>query len=188
MDRRKALRNLGILTGGIVLLPSCDFSKEKVSLVLNKLKITTSQENLMKEMVATMLPDGEIPGAEKLMVDDFVWIMVDDCLETDAQESYLKGLLNFDKDIKKLAGKAFLSLVEEDRINALGLIEASKENASENISKDLINFVEITKNFAILGYMQSEYIMTEIMPYSLVPGTYGTCESIDNSKRINVNA
>ncbi len=30
--------------------------------------------------------------------------------------------------------------------------------------------------------------MTDIMPYSLVPGTYGACESIDNSKRINVNA
>lgn len=188
MDRRKAIRNLGILTGGIVLMPSCDFSKEKVSLVLNKLKITSSQESLMKELVATILPDSDIPGADKLMVHDFVWIMVDDCLEADKQESYLKGLTNFDRDLKKLAGKTFLSLAEEDRVNALGLIEASKEKASENISKDLINFVKITKGFAILGYMQSEYIMTEIMPYTLVPGTYGTCESIDNSKRINVNA
>ncbi len=188
MDRRKALRNLGILTGGIVLLPSCNFSKEKVSLVLNKLKITTSQENLMKELLATILPDGEIPGAEKLMVHDFVWIMVDDCLEAAQQDSYLKGLTNFDTDIKKLEGETFLSLVEEDRVNVLGLIEVSKEKSLENISKDLINFVEITKYFAILGYMQSEYIMTEIMPYSLVPGAYGACESIDNSKRLNVNA
>ncbi len=188
MNRRKALKNLGILSGGIVLLPSCDFSKEKVSLVLNKLKITSSQENLMKELVATMLPDGKIPGAGKLMVHDFVWIMVDDCLEAAEQDSYLKGLANFDTDINKLEGEAFLSLVEEDRLNVLGLIEASTEKSLDNISKDLINFVEITKYFAILGYMQSEYIMTEIMPYSLVPGTYGACESIDNSKRINVNA
>jgi len=164
MNRRKALKNLGILSGGIVLLSSCDFSKEKVSLVLNKLNITSSQENLMKELVATIIPDGEISGAEKLMVHDFVWIMVDDCLESAEQESYLKGLTNFDTNIKKLEGKTFLSLVEKDRINALGLIEASKEKASENVNEDLINFVKITKNFAILGYMQSEYIMTEIMP------------------------
>ena len=188
MNRRKALKILGILSGGIVLLSSCDFSKEKVSLVLNKLNITSSQENLMKELVATIIPDGEISGAEKLMVHDFVWIMVDDCLEADQQDSYLKGLENFDTDIKKLEGKTFLSLVEEDRVNVLGLIEASKEKSLDNISKDLINFVEISKYFAILGYMQSEYIMTDIMPYSLVPGTYGACESIDNSKRINVNA
>ena len=188
MDRRKALKNLGILSGGIVLLPSCDFSKEKVTLVLNKLKITSSQESLMKELVATILPDGEIPGAEKLLVHDFVWIMVDDCLKAVEQESYLKGLTNFDTDIKNLVGKTFISLVDEDRVNALGLIQASKEKASENVNEDLIRFVEITKYFAILGYMQSAYIMTEIMPYNLVPATYGPCETIDNSKRINVNA
>jgi len=188
MNRRKALKNLGILSGGIVLLSSCDFSKEKVSLVLNKLKITSSQENLMKALVTTIIPDGEISGAEKLMVHDFVWIMVDDCLEADEQDSFLKGLINFDADIKKLSGKTFISLIEEDRVNTLGLIEASREKASENVNEDLIKFVEITKYFAILGYMQSEYIMTDIMPYSLVPGTYGACESIDNSKRININA
>jgi len=188
MNRRKALKNLGILSGGIVLLSSCDFSKEKISLVLNKLNITSSQENLMKELVATIIPDGEISGAEKLMVHDFVWIMVDDCLEAVEQESYLKGLTNFDTDIKKLSGKTFISLIEEDRVNTLVRIEASKEKASENINEDLFKFVEITKYLAILGYMQSEYIMTDIMPYSLVPSTYGACESIDNSKRINVNA
>ena len=44
MDRRKALLNLGILTGGMVLLPSCDFTEEQVSLSLNKLRITASEE------------------------------------------------------------------------------------------------------------------------------------------------
>jgi len=188
MDRRKALRNLGILTSGIVLLPSCDFSNEKVSLVLNKLSITTSQEELMKELVATMLPEGEISGAGSLMVQDFVWIMVDDCLEPALQESYLIGLSNFKKDFKNIEGKSFLSLEPVKRAKALGLIEASKENTSENINKDFLNFVKITKEFAILGYMQSEYIMTEIMPYPLIPGTYGTCETIDSTKRININA
>lgn len=188
MDRRKAMKNLGILTGGIVLLPSCDFSEEKVSLVLNKLKITTSKENLMKELVATILPESEIPGARMLMVHDFVWIMVDDCLEASEQESYLKGLANFDRDINKLAGKTFLSLSQEDRIKALNLIEESKGKTSENISNELLSFVEITKKFAILGYLQSEYVMTEVMPYRLIPGIYGPCETIDKTKRVNVNA
>lgn len=188
MNRRKALKNLGILSGGMILLPSCDFSEEKVSLSLNKLRITTNQENLMKELVATMIPEGEIPGAGKLMVHDFVWIMADDCLAAPIQEAYLRGLSNFEKDTKKLAGKSFLSLTQQDRIKTLELIQDAKENASEQVSTDLLTFVEYTKRFAILGYMQSEYMMTEIMPYSLVPGSFGTCETIDNSKRVNVNA
>lgn len=188
MDRRKALRNLGILTSGIVLLPSCDFSREKVSLVLNKLSITTSQEELMKELVATILPEGEISGAGSLMVQDFVWIMVDDCLDPALQESYLTGLSNFKKDFKNVEGKSFDSLDMDKRAKVLGLIEASKENAAEKINEDFLSFIEITKEFAILGYMQSEYMMTEIMPYPLIPGTYGTCETIDPNKRININA
>lgn len=188
MDRRKALRNLGILTSGMVLLPSCDFSEEKISLVLNKLSITASQEELMKELVATILPEGEIPGARTLLVHDFVWVMVDDCLEMTIQESYLKGLSNFEADFKELEGKSFLSSTQEDRVNALASIVSSKENASEKINTDLISFIEITKRFAVLGYMQSEYMMTEVMPYPLIPGTFGTCETIDNDKRININA
>lgn len=188
MDRRKALRNLGILTSGIVLLPSCDFSEEKISLVLNKLSITTSQEELMKELVATILPEGEIAGAGTLMVHDFVWIMVDDCLEPALQESYLKGLSGFNKDFKNVDGKSFLSSNQEDRVNTLNLIETSKENTTEKTNEDFLNFIDITKRFAILGYMQSEYMMTDIMPYRLIPGTYGPCETIDNTKRVNVNA
>lgn len=188
MDRRKALRNLGILTSGIVLLPSCDFSEEKISLVLNKLSITTSQEELMKELVATMLPEGEISGAGSLMVHDFVWIMVDDCLEPALQESFLKGLSNFKKTFKNIEGEKFLSLNMGDRAKALGLIVASEENSSEKINEDFLNFIDITKRFAVLGYMQSEYIMTKIMPYPLIPGTYGPCETIDTNQRININA
>jgi hypothetical protein len=188
MNRRKALKNLGILSGGMILLPSCDFSEEKVSLTLNKLRITKSQENLMKELVAAMIPDGDIPGAGKLMVHDFVWIMVDDCLEVPVQEAYLRGLSNFEKDTKKLAGRTFISLTQKDRVKTLSQIQEAKEKSSEQVSADLLTFVEHTKRFAIFGYMQSEYIMTEIMPYSLVPGSFGTCETIDNSKRINVNA
>jgi hypothetical protein len=188
MNRRNALRNIGILTGGIVLLPSCNFSEEKVSLVLNKLKITDSQEELMRELVDTILPEGEIPGGKTLKVHDFVWIMADDCLEPAIQESYLQGLSNFETNFKKLEGKTFLSSTQENRVKILELIESSRENASEKINGDLINFVEITKKFTILGYMQSEYMMTEIMPYTLIPGTYGTCETIDTNKRININA
>lgn len=188
MDRRKALRDLGILTSGIVLLPSCNFSEEKISLALNKLSITGSQEELMKELVTTMLPEGEILGASSLKVHDFVWIMVDDCLEKTPQGSYLKGLTDFKKVFKDLQGENFLSLNQEKRVVALDSIEASIENNSANIDKNFLNFLQITKEFAILGFMQSEYMMTEIMPYSLVPGTYGTCVTIEKDERININA
>lgn len=187
MDRRKALKNLGILTGGVVLFPSCDFSEEKVSLALNKLSITESQETLMKELVDCIIPEGDIPGAVSLKVHDFVWVMVDDCLDEASQKSYLIGLNNFDNNIKNRSGKRFAKLKPEERMSTLSGILEKADDTLESVDKDLVNFIQTTKNFSSLGYMRSEYIMTEVMPYTLIPGTYGPCETVDNSKRININ-
>lgn len=187
MNRRIALRNLGILTGGMVLLPSCDFSKEKASLILNKLEILPSEETLVKELIDAMIPEGKIPGAKALGVDIFVWIMVDDCLTDDDQEMYLKGMKIFDVHSNKVANNSFSALNQKEREELLTEILAIDSNEANDSDKALNLFVNITKYFTSYGYMQSEYIMTEVMPYTLVPGTYGSCETIDNSKRINVN-
>lgn len=187
MDRRKALRNLGILTGGVVLFPSCDFTEEKVSLALNTLRITESQETLMKELVGCIIPEGDIPGAVSLKVHDFVWVMVDDCMDEPSKESYLIGLNNFDNSIKNISGKRFAKLKPEERIKTLSGILEKADDTMGSFDKDLINFIQTSKNFTTLGYMRSEYIMTEVMPYTLIPGTYGPCETVDNSKRININ-
>ncbi len=182
MDRRKALVNLGILTGGMVLLPSCEFSKEKISFALNNLQVTESQESLLKDIVSFLIPEGDLPGAGSLNVHDFVWVMVDDCMASDKQATYLQGLNDFEGQIKKVAGKTFKSQNNKERIQAF---KSLTEETSEN--EPVKAFINTTKQFTMLGYMRSEYIMTKVMPYSLVPGTYGPCEIVDNSKRINLN-
>jgi hypothetical protein len=96
-------------------------------------------------------------------------------------------MTKFNKRCKALTGQSFLRSNQQDRVKALQSIVNIELSPSDQESSDVLNFVEITKSFTILGYMKSEYIMTEVMPYSLVPGSYGTCETIDNSKRINVN-
>ena len=187
MDRRKALVNLGILTGGMVLLPSCEFSKEKISFALNNLQVTQTQESLLKDIVSALIPEGDLAGAGSLNVHDFVWVMVDDCMDKEKQTAYIRGLNDFDAQIKKLTGKTFASLDSDKRVQAFNDIVEESKDASAKSKDDVHVFFNTTKQFTIMGYMRSEYIMTEVMPYSLVPTKYGTCETIDNTKRINVN-
>lgn len=187
MDRRKALMNLGILTGGIMLLPSCEFSKEKISFALNNLKVTENQQLLLQEIVESMIPEGTIPGAGSLKVDDFVWVMVDDCFDPLQQTSFLNGLDQFNEHIKEIYGKSFSALNTEQRMQSFHNILKERDDKSSVINDDVKYFLKEAKNLTILGYSNSEYIMTEVMPYSLVPTKYGTCETIDTSKRINVN-
>jgi len=72
-------------------------------------------------------------------------------------------------------------------MNTLSGILEKADTKAESVDQDQDNFIQTSKNFTSLGYMRSEYIMTEVMPYTLVPGTYGPCETVDNSKRININ-
>jgi len=191
MNRRKALKNLGILTGGMILLPSCDFSEEKVTLILNKLQITAKQEDLVKEIVTTIIPEGEIPGANALEVHNFVWVMVDDCLPKEKQDSFMNGLKLFDKKAKVISGNSFIKLSENKRITVLkDLLKVNLEKddqGKKSNMEDIQSFLKTTKYYTGWGFLQSKYVMTEIMPYPLVPGTYGTCETIETNKRININ-
>ena len=191
MNRRKALKNLGLITGGIFLLPSCDFSNEKVSIILNKLQITIEEEKLLQEIVASLIPEGEIPGARSLEVHNFVWVMIDDVLSEKKQRSLMNGLRSFDNKVKEVSGNSFIDLSENDRLAILkDILDGNiKEDKPENKKdlKDIRNFVKTTKYYTIWGYMQSEYIMTEIMPYQLIPGSYGSCEIIETNKRVNIN-
>ena len=178
---------MGILTGGMVLLPSCEFSKEQISLALNNLQVTETQESLLKVIVSTLIPEGDLPGAGSLQVHDFVWVMVDDCMDKEKQDTYLRGLNAFDPQLKKMTGKTFASLSTQERLEAFNSITEDQSDGSGTTNDDVKTFFNSTKGLTIFGYMRSEYIMTQVMPYSLVPTKYGTCETIDNTKRINMN-
>lgn len=183
MQRRNAIKKIGLVTGGIFLFPSCNFSEEKSAQVIKEFQIDQGQEALLKDFISTVIPNGEIPGAQDLKVENFVWIMLKDTYDRESQLSYLKGLTDFERTVQKENAKSFHALSNKEKLNALYKLDAEiqKEGSSE-----LGFFLEVSKNLAIQGYLQSHYIMTEIMPYQLVPGGHGNCEEISKDKRINL--
>lgn len=193
MNRRKALKNIGLLTGGIVLFPACDLSKENVSRVMNKLKVTETEEALLANLADTMIPESEIPGALALNVSDFVWVMVDDCLDPELQGSFMTGLGQFKKRFREISGSDFDSSEQSEKVRGLNAMVQKDPQGDDAVDgndsiDDVTNFVEITKWFAIQGYTQSRYVMTEVMPYALIPGKFPQCRTIEPNEKININA
>jgi hypothetical protein len=195
MNRRDILKNLSLITGGALILPSCDFFAEKVAIAMNNLNITAKQEELLAELVGVIIPDGNIPGAKQLNVQDFVWVMVDDCLEIPDQKRFLTGLDQFVSYSRKSAGRTFSKLSLEKKTRLLQEILATPSNeainntgpAEKNMA-DVHFCIRNIKRFTVQGYLQSKYVMTEIMPYSLIPGSYESCKQIDKSKPVNIYA
>ena len=186
MHRRKALKNLGLLSGGLMLFPSCDFSKENVSKVMNNLQVSETQESLLKSLVETLIPKTDTPGSLDLNLHEFVWVMVDDCLPKNERDSFMNGLSSFESTYKKFSGNSFQGSEQEQR--ALIMSQMADEKSNEELPEEVIRFIEISKSYAVLGFMRSEYLMTEVMPYSLVPGKYPACRTVDPNGKINIYA
>jgi len=48
-------------------------------------------------------------------------------------------------------------------------------------------FLNTTKRFTLQGYLSSQYFMTEVMPYNMVPGGFQGERLIDPTEKININ-
>ncbi|MBL7698555.1 MAG: gluconate 2-dehydrogenase subunit 3 family protein, partial [Chitinophagaceae bacterium] len=103
MKRRSLVRNLVIVAGGLVLLPSCSGDTSKASIQLNNLDIDAGTEELLAQIVETLIPETDTPGARALNIHLFVLKMLDDCYEKDDQQKFLAGL----SDLEILAKKQF---------------------------------------------------------------------------------
>ncbi|OIQ37190.1 MAG: hypothetical protein BM563_09070 [Bacteroidetes bacterium MedPE-SWsnd-G1] len=179
MNRRNALKNLGLFTGGVLLFPSCDFSDEKVGIILNKLKINAKQESLLTSIVDTIIPEDNTPGGISAKCHNFVWACIDDCTSPEDQKKFIEGLNEFNT-------KTNDSFDQKNMEERTKIVDSSFSDENKNIQ----NFLNSVKGLSVWCYTKSEHFLTVEMPYKLVPGagTYNTCKTIDPNQKINSNA
>jgi hypothetical protein len=97
MKRRIALKQLGLITAGAMILPTCVKEVREVSIALKNIALTGDQETLLAEFVGTIVPKTDIPGASELKVHEFVLRMVDDCHDKEVGNSLSLVYLNWMK-------------------------------------------------------------------------------------------
>lgn len=189
MNRRIALRHLALISGGLVLIPSCDFSSDDILAAYQNLKITASQKNLLGVISDTIIPAGEIKGALNLEVPDFILVMANDCFTKENQDKFTAGLTAFPAYVEKTSGKKFdaLSTKEKEELILSGTKLQADESPEGKERANISYFLNSTKRLTIQGYMASEYIQTEIIPYSLIPGEYNGAVLITDLQKPRIN-
>lgn len=179
MERREALKALAVLTGGAVLVPSCNFLKEDILAAYNNLQVTSSLQQLLAVVADSIIPAGTIKGAADISVQDFILVMINDCFETSEQAAFMQGLAAFNDYSKNTGGKSFASLDQPEREKVLltGLKTEKKEMREEvgttlTTDQAVLKFLQMTKRLTVQGFLMSQYIMTEVKPYQMLPGDY----------------
>ncbi|MGV3763186.1 gluconate 2-dehydrogenase subunit 3 family protein [Parapedobacter sp.] len=164
MDRRASIRTLLYIAGGTLVLPACFRPSGRASIELTNLKVSEDDEALLELVVETLVPATDTPGGRELLLHLFVLKMVDDCHGPEDQQSFTEGLTAFRGWTEKSLGVPFANALQEARESLLKRIE----EADDAVGK----FFAILKRRAIQGYMNSKYVMTNLVKYELVPGRY----------------
>ncbi len=184
MNRRTVIKNLALVVGGAVLLPSC-LRKDGTSYVqLKHIALDSDQQQLIADVADTIIPKTTTPGAKDLNLPAFVLKMIDDCYGKKDQEAFLKGLSAFNDLVKSKYNKAFADLDAKEREAVLtGIENANKPKAGATPARrfkpqkaanadPVLAFYWTVKQQTIFGYTTSQYFMTKQIFYDMIPGRY----------------
>ncbi len=170
MDRRSSIKTLLIISAGTALLPSCLHEDRKASLLLKNIKINGYDEDLLAEVSETIVPKTNKPGAKDISAHLFALMMIDDCYAPADQDQFVKGLKGFEDFSKKKSNNSFLKCTPSQKKEILQSIE-SKQGISENIAF----FYGTIKKLTIQALTSSQYYLTKVHVYQLVPGKFYGC-------------
>jgi hypothetical protein len=168
MQRRSAVQNIALTIGSSIILPSWANGWNKNSFQNNGIKISSPQEILLAEIVETIIPKTNTPGAKELNIHQFIPKMIADCYDKKAQEIYAKGFELVDNNIKNTFSKSFIECESKQRLEVLNKM-LNSDNSDEK------NFIQIVKGLTIQGYLNSEYVMTNLRIFEFAPARFHGC-------------
>ena len=173
MDRRKAIRNLTIVSGGIITLPQWMVSCGASDTTVHHSSFSTGEQNTLASIADTIIPTG-IPiaigsiGALSVGVDKFLQKLIDDCYEKEVQDNVKAQLKGLEESAKTVHHRPYTDCTQAEREELL-LKLSSSENKAE---KDFFNLM---KSETIRGFNTSQKVMTEYLGYKIAPGHYYGC-------------
>jgi hypothetical protein len=170
ITRREALRRCLIVTVGAALIPGCMQEKSKPLMTLKHLDLNGEQQELISELSETIIPRTDTPGAKDTSTHLFVLKMLDDCTAKEDQEKFVKGISAFEKLAKSKFDQPFVKCTQPQKEELLKYLINDKQ-----APEDAVSFYSSMKKLTVQGYMTSQYYLTNVRVYKLVPGKFYGC-------------
>jgi hypothetical protein len=171
MERREALRNMGLVMGATLisseLFISCksDASAAAVSAASGGLNLNEHKDTIMA-IADVILPSTKLSGIKSLRSDNTMLAILNDCY-TEEQKSKIKAGL--DDLVKSQVGFATMSLEDRTKIIA----EVDKAYFDPTVKKeDKPTYYGAIKETTLLTYFTDKKVMTDVLSYVKVPGKY----------------
>lgn len=165
INRRSAIKQLFIISAGAAILPSCVSNDKPAAGAFSHLPLSAKDEETLAEISSTIIPTTDTPGAKEVGAHLFALRMVNDCYKKEDQEKFVKGLRQFEDHVKGQYNKTYAqcSPAEKEKV-----ISAAQQGGND----DAAWFYKTFKRLTIQAYTSSEYFLTKVDVYKLVPGKF----------------
>jgi hypothetical protein len=144
--------------------------RTKSSISLKNINISGDQENLLADLSETIIPKTSCPGAKDISSHLFALMMVDDCYDPDAQKKFVTGLSQFESLAKTKFGSSFSKCTQQQKEELLRAMENKTGIPGESLS-----FYDAMKKLTIQSFTTSQYYLTKIHVYEMVPSRFHGC-------------
>jgi hypothetical protein len=204
MDRRKALKNMGLAMGYTVATPTLisimQSCKGEPPMVWTPDFFTVAEGTVITKLVDLILPKTDTPSASEVQVDIFIDRFADQVMEKEQQDFMRMSMKKFIAKSLADSGKekaenltsadlepvlaAALKITKEDQILNFETITAYTEAIEEGQEASLDDtiarfaFANNLRGSTIWAYKTSEYIAEEVLAYLPVPGPYISCGDV----------
>ena len=175
MDRRAALKRVGLIMGGAVSVPlasgilsGCQSSVDGTAYVLQTL--TPQQDELVATISELIIPTTDTPGARAAKVNEFIDILMTDYYPDEDRSRFMSGLAEADEKAQAANGNLFVDCTEDQQVAILTEMENEAYTAKE-AGEDQAFFL-MMKEMTLTGYYTSEIGATQELTYVHEAGEY----------------
>jgi hypothetical protein len=204
MNRRKALKNLGLSLGTITLSPavlsllqSC-----KNDLDWNPVFFNSNQVNIVSELSDLIIPSGDdIPGSKELNLIKFIDLYIHNISNKKEQDLLKKSMNAFLSDCLIKSNKNNIDNLERNDLDTSleyyfkiknsshsKWRQAYNKNKDQNIENktDLneafsFNFLNTIRQLTITAFKGNEYIGENVLAYVPIPGQQKGCVDLQET-------
>ena len=168
MDRSKAIKNLAIVSGGLITLPQWMVSCGVSDTTIHQSSFSVAEQKILASITDTIIPAGNSIGALSVGVDKFLQKLIDDCYEKDLQDNVKTQLRSLEESAKATNKKRFADCTQTQREELLLKLSTSTNNSEKD-------FFDLIKSETIRGFNTSQKVMQEYLGYKVAPGYYYGC-------------
>jgi len=176
VNRRTVIKQFLFVASGVTLLPAClQEDKGKSSLLLKNMPINGQQEKNLAALAETIIPATATPGAKDISAHLFALQMLNDCHTKEDQQQFLLGMGHFEKMVGDTYHQPFHQCSKTEREALVAGIDGKKD-----LAPALAFFYNSTKKLTIQAYSTSQFYLTRVQVYTMVPGKYQGCVPVKN--------